>query len=184
MWVDYACLLGFLNVVTFLYLALFEDAQVQLLGPYAYYKTLSDNMRMTFHHRNAIPWTPSLPKSFEGHIITEVGNLTDYIKILKAVTLLQAEHKSCTLCWTTHQCWVFAKTSKSFSKSWLRPNRFQMRDVVTHGVCFSSTLISTMSKNIFHTKFLSVWRNFSPPNWRVENQYLQSRPIKNTKPDL
>lgn len=55
MWVDYACLLGFLNVVTFLYLALFEDAQVQLLGPYTYYKTLSDNMRMTFHHRNAIP---------------------------------------------------------------------------------------------------------------------------------
>lgn len=43
-----------LNVVTFLYLALFEDARVQLLGPYVYYKTFSDNMRMTFLHRNAI----------------------------------------------------------------------------------------------------------------------------------
>lgn len=44
------------------------------------------------------------PKTIEGDIITEVGNLMDNIKILKALTQLQAEHKSCTLCWTIHQC--------------------------------------------------------------------------------
>lgn len=138
-------------------------------------------MRMTFLHRTAISWTLSLPKPFEGYIITEVGNLIDYIKILKAVTLLQAEHKSCTVCWTTHQCYVFTKTSKPFSKSWLPPSRFQMRDVVTHRVCFSSTLISTISKNIFHTQLLCFCRNFSPSNWRAENSVPSVQTYKKYK---
>lgn len=70
----------FLNADPLLSLALLSRRTGSIAWPYVYYRTLSDNMRMTEtsfftklpSHDGKLP--SSLLKPFEGHIITEMSN--------------------------------------------------------------------------------------------------------------
>lgn len=153
----------------------FQVAQVQLLGPYVYYKTLSDCMRMTFLHRTTISWTLSLHKPFEGHIITEVGNFSRLSK--DSESAYSASDRAQVL-HTALECLSMFSVYSECQGLLLPPSSSQMVDAVSHAVRFPSTFTGPMSKNKYPTQLLCTVS--------AENSVLQTERLKNStfSPDL